>query len=256
MPNYHFQVKTISRGKGRSVTNMVSYISGRNLYDCHEDKTYYKHRQDVLYCRIFLPSCAPLKFFDLQYLCNAIDKSEVRYDARTAREFVGSLPNELTQRELEQIVHTFIRSNFVSHRLCAVAAIHEGRNIEDPSKNNPHVHIIVTTRMVDSNGFSKTKDREQNDRKYINIWRKQWADLQNQAYERNDLDIRVSHLSLEVQGIEREPTIHLNLADYQREKRGEQTLAGNKKRAIKKRNEDRLRVKRERECERTIDRDR
>lgn len=56
------------------------------------------------------------------------------------------------------------------------------------------------------------------------------------------MDIRVSHESLEVQGIrDREPTIHLSRIDWQREMHGERTLAGDRKRAIKERNEDRIR---------------
>ena len=38
MANYHFQVDIVSRGKGRSVTGLASYISGRKLYDCYDDK--------------------------------------------------------------------------------------------------------------------------------------------------------------------------------------------------------------------------
>ena len=213
-------------------------------------KTYYKYRKDVLYKHIFLPSCAPPEFYDLQYLCNAIDNSESRRDARTAREFVGSLPNELPLSELQKIVRDFVRENFVLHGLCAVTAIHEGRNEADRSKNNPHVHIIVPTREVKSDSFGNN-NREPDDRKYINIRRKHWADLQNQAYERNDLDIRISHLSLEAQGMDREPLSHLTPADFRREKRGERTLAGDRKREIKERNEVRLRDERDRE--RTID---
>ncbi len=56
------------------------------------------------------------------------------------------------------------------------------------------------------------------------------------------MDIRVSPLSLEVQGVrDREPTIHLSRIDFQKEKNGERTVAGNRKRAIKKRNKERSR---------------
>ncbi len=76
----------------------------------------------------------------------------------------------------------------------------------------------------------------------MNIWREQWAYVQNRAYERNRLDIRVSHESLEVQGRrDREPTIHLSRIDWQKEERGERTSAGDRKRAIRERNEKRVR---------------
>lgn len=237
MPNYHFEIKNVSRGKARSITRSASYITGKKLYDEYEKSTCYSHRQDVLYYGIFQPSPAPPDFYNLQNLCTEIDRAEKRYDARTAREFIGSLPNELPSQELIQIVKEYIECNFVKYGLCAVAAIHEGRNNSDPEKNNPHVHILVSTRTVGADGFNQKKDRERNNRKYVEIWREQWAQVQNRAYERNGYDIRVSHESLEVQGKkDREPTIHLSRIDWQKEKKGEHTSAGDKKRAITEHN--------------------
>jgi len=238
MANYHLEIKNISRGQGRSITNSISYITGRNLKDCYSDKTYCYQRKDVLYYKIFQPPNAPPEYSDLQCLCDAINNSEKRRDARTAREFIGSLPNELPLYELTKIIREYINQSFISQGLCAVAAIHEGRNKDDPFKNNPHTHIIVSTRAVGPNGFSKMKDREHDKREYIRIWRKSWADVQNYAYERNRLDIRVSHESLEVQGICRKPVPHLTRMDWQREQRGERTPAGDKRREIERRNKE------------------
>ena len=165
----------------------------------------------------------------------------MRWDARTARQFIASLPNELPPGELVRIVHEFIEGSFLPYNLCAVAAIHRGRSCDDPSRDNPHVHVIVPTRPVRENGFSERKDREHDKREYINIWREQWAAVQNRAYERNGLDIQVSHERLEVQGRgDREPTIHLSRIDWQKEQRGERTPAGDRKRAIRSRNEMRI----------------
>lgn len=244
MANFHLEISAISRGKCQSVTNSVSYISGEKLHDGYTDKIYYNTRHDVLHYKIFLPNNAPLEFYHLQNLCYEIDKAERRYDARTAREFKGSLPNELSFPEQSRIVQEYIYNNFISHGLCAIAAIHEGKNADDPKRNNPHVHIIVPTRSVGPDGFSKKKKRELDKREYITIWREEWANVQNRAYERNGLDIRVSHESLEVQGIkDREPTIHLSRIDWQREMHGERTSVGDRKRAIKERNEERIRQK-------------
>ena len=241
MSNYHFEVTIISRGKGRSVTSSVSYISGRALHDIHNGKTYYKHREDLAWQKIFLPDHAPAEFRQLQHLCDEIECAEMRWDARTARQLTASLPNELPLGELVRIVHEFVADNFTSQGLCTVAAIHRKHNHHDPKKNNPHVHMIVPTRPVGPDGFCKLKDREHYKRKYITIWREQWATVQNRAYERNGLDIQVSHESLEAQGKhDREPTIHLSRIDWQKEQRGERTPAGDRKRAVKERNQRRI----------------
>lgn len=248
MANYFLRVNDISR-RNHSITNLISYISGTQLYDYDIDKPFNNSkRSDVLYWNIFLPPNAPKEFTDIQTYCKEIDKSEKRYDARTAKEFIGSLPNELPFDECKRIVEEFIDSNFTSCGLSAIAAIHEGVNKKDPSRNNPHVHIFVSTRTVDSNGFSKKKYREINKREYIFKWRESWADLQNRAYERNGLDTRVSHERLETQGIDREPTNYLSVIDWHREKRGQRTEAGDLRREIVKRNKNRSRQKKRQHC--------
>lgn len=61
----------------------------------------------------------------------------------------------------------------------------------------------------------------------------------NRAYERAKLPLRGRRGSLEVQGeYDREPTIHLSRIDWQKEKKGERTVAGDRKREIKARNEE------------------
>ena len=86
-------------------------------------------------------------------------------------------------------------------------------------KSNPHVHIIVSTRTVGPEGFNPKKDREHNQRSYIEIWRRAWARVQNRAYERCHVKKRVSHESLRVQGVERKPTRHVSYVDLQRGER-------------------------------------
>jgi len=253
MANYHFETTVISRSKGRSVTGSASYICGRTLHDSYKNRTYHNPRKDVLWQKIFLPDHAPPELRELQHLCDEIEQAEVRWDARTARQFIASLPNELPPGELVRIVREFVERNFLPCDLCAIAAIHRGRSREDPSKDNPHVHIIVPTRPVGESGFSERKDREHDKREYITIWREQWAAVQNRAYERNGLDIQVSHESLEAQGKDdREPTIHLSRIDWQKEQRGERTPVGDRKRAIRERNQMRI-LQQEMEQQREIE---
>ena len=105
-------------------------------------------------------------------------------------------------------------------------------------------------------GKGKKKDREHDQRKYILVWREQWAQVQNRAYERNGLDIQVSHKSLKGQGItDREPTVYLHFLDHQKELRGERTAAGDRKRAVQRRNEERSQKQKELNREPAIDRE-
>lgn len=96
MANYRLEIGIVNRTKGRTVTGLASYICGRTLYDSYAHKPCYGRRNDVLYYDIFLPRNAPPDFGDLQRLCDKIEEAEIRYDARTARQFIASLPNELS----------------------------------------------------------------------------------------------------------------------------------------------------------------
>ena len=256
MANFHLEVDIISRGKKRPFARAVNYISGQRMRDDYTGQTYYRRRQDVLHLEIIRPDGAPPEFGNLQSLCSAVDKAEKRYDSRTARGYKGSLQNELPVSELAEEVREFVDTNFTSQGLCAIVAIHEGRNIDNPEKNNPHFHIIVPDRPVGSDGFCKKKNREFNKKKYIRIWRESLADILNRAYERNGLALRVSHESNEVLGRDSEPTIHLNRADWEREKNGQSTPRGDEKRAVKGRNQEREEQKRRRQQERQRDWDR
>lgn len=216
---YHMEVSTLSRGKGRSLGASLSYISGKKIHDRYSGKTYRHRRFDLVQCRVYLPPSSPNALRDLQCLCNELNKAEKRKDARTGRLFICSLPNELVPGEWAKIVKDFIEENFVAKGLCAVAAIHRGTNRDFPSKNNPHVHIIVSTRTVGPEGFNPQKDREHDKRCYIEIWRRAWAEVQNRAYERCHIEKRISHESLRVQGIDRKPLRHVNYVDWQRAER-------------------------------------
>ena len=237
IPNYHLEVKNISRRGGGNITQRISYISGQKLHDNYYGQNRYKSRNDVLFRCIYLPSGAPPEYNDIQFLCNEINNVEKRCDARTAKEFIGSLPNELSKEECIKIVNEFVKENFQFKGLAAIAAIHEGRNTEDKSRNNPHVHILVTTRALGADGFSAKKYRDLDRRENIKKWRKGWEVLQNRAYERNGLDIRVSCESLKTQGIDRKPLSYMPVADWQKEKNGQHTPSGDKRRKVVRKNE-------------------
>lgn len=223
--NYHLEVSTISRHNPphktatRSVARAFSYICGETVHDKYSGKTYRYHRTDLVGYEIYLPGYKLEGSGNLQRLCDEINKVEKRKDARTGRLFICSLPNELMPGEWARIVNEFIQENFVSQGLCAVAAIHRGKLPSNHPKSNPHVHIIVSTRTVGPEGFNPKKDREHNQRSYIEIWRRAWARVQNRAYERCHVKKRVSHESLRVQGVERKPTRHVSYVDLQRGER-------------------------------------
>lgn len=234
MAIYGFDMRTISRLRGESVSKAAAYILRANIFDPYSGKThYYASGKDLLYSEVLVPDHAPKELLDLNILLTAIDLAERRYDARTGRVVRLTLPNnkEFSDEERFALARVYVKEAFVSQGMCAIMAIHAGENI-DPTKNNPHAHVLLTDRPVDSNGFCVRKNRDWNQTEQLHRWRALWAEIQNRAFHEKGLEIRVSHESLEVQGIDRQPTHPLGRAATALERKGIQTEIGNRNREI------------------------
>jgi len=110
-------------------------------------------------------------------------------------------------------VRDYIKENFVDKGMCADFAIH------DKQDGNPHAHIMLTTREVSKNGF-EGKNRDWNKTEYLEQWREKWADICNERLKAQGINERIDHRTLEAQGIDREPTIHIGVTAKAMEKAG------------------------------------
>lgn len=200
MSHYIFHAGIVARSQGKSFSGALSYNSGCAIKDIRSGEVRRNERDDVLSCKIYCPGNTPEKMRTLQGLSDSVELAENRRNSQDARSLICALPNELPFDELQRIVENFVIENFVNDGFIAVAAIHEGCNKEDPSRNNPHAHILVTMRKVDGNGFCKHKDREHNSKKCLIRWRNSLEREINRAYERNNIPERVSSKSYKVQG--------------------------------------------------------
>lgn len=265
MALYSFSVKPISRLKGASIVKVASYQSRGKLHDEREGVSYdFSHKTDLVYTEIFLPSDAPTEFLDRQLLWNAVDKSEKRYDARTGRAIIAALQNELPLDAQIKAIREFIIEAFVKKGMCADLAIHRGHRKDKSlmegehakgSSNNPHLHILLTDRPIERKEFCAKKNRDWNKTVCVRQWRELWEEVQNKEFEKNGLDIRVSHESLEIQGIDREPTKHLGRKTMEMKRRGKETSRDSENRAIEARNNDRENRKHQRRLEREQERE-
>lgn len=140
--------------------------------------------------------------------------------------------------------------------MCADLAIHKGQRENDShikndlSQSNPHIHILLTDRPIEFKGFCTKKNRDWNNKNLVRQWRELWEKVQNKALEKNDLKIRVSHESLDIQGIDREPKKHIGRKATEMKRRGIETNRDNENRSIETRNKDRVNRKYQRQLER------
>ena len=181
--------------------------------------------------RYLLPEGAPERLGDRTTLWNEVERVEKRKDAQLSREVMIALPAELSHGQKQKLAREYVQAEFVGKGMIADIGYH------DFDSHNPHAHIMLTMRSVDREGFGKKK-RAWNQRAAIAAHRQAWAEHANQALERAGYAERIDHRSLEDQGVEREPQIHLGAKVMEMEARGISTQVAAESRRISKVNRD------------------
>jgi len=209
MAIYHCSVKIIGRSSGRSSVASSAYRAGQKMTNERDGITHdYTRKSGVAHSEIMLPAHAPEAYKDRAKLWNTVEKIERRLDSQTAREVEVALPIEFSMDENIQVVRNYITDNFTSKGMCADLTIHD-------NKGNPHAHIMLTMREVSPSGFEK-KNRDWNNKILLEQWRENWANECNRALAEKGAQSRIDHRSLDAQGLERMPTIHVGRSSIRR----------------------------------------
>ena len=211
MAIYHLSVKAISRSAGRSATAAAAYRAGCKIADERTGEIHdYTRKGGVQSADLVLPDGAPEWAFDRSALWNAAESAEKRKDACVAREFEVALPAELFAKSRKRLALEFAKE-MANREGCAVdVAIHAPDKKGDD--RNYHAHILRTTRKVAASGLGDKLDTEKAGRKRaddLQAVRARWAEMVNEALERDGHIEQVDHRSLNAQGVDREPTKHL-----------------------------------------------
>ena len=257
IPCPHFNITIIARGKvkGKSAVGAAAYQSGDKIYSEYEHE--WKsgdHLERIIHKEILLPPNAPEKYRDRATLWNAVDASETKATAQTARRIIMALPKELTQEQNIELIRNYCQTSFVDRGMIADFAVH------DDEKGNPHAHVLLTMRSLNEQGEWNPKTRTEfildengepiqttngkfkrrcvswdgwNDRGNCEIWRHEWEVMQNVALEKAGREERIDMRSFERQGIELAPTVHLGPAASALEKKGIHTELGDHNRIVK-----------------------
>ena len=232
MAIFSMRMQVIGRSSGRSATAAAAYRSGEEVRDERTGRVHdYTGKTDIYGSEILLPEGAPERLGDRVALWNEVERVEKRKDAQLSREVMIALPAELSHWQRQALTREYVQAEFVSEGMIADIGYH------DFDSHNPHAHIMLTMRSIDSDGFGKKK-REWNKKSAISAHRQVWAEYANQALERAGYEERIDHRSLEEQGVEREPQIHLGAQVMEMEAKGIQTRVGDESRRISKVNRD------------------
>lgn len=207
----------IGRAKGHTAVKAAAYRSGTRLHDARIGLTAdYSHRaSEVAHSEILLPADAPEALRDRETLWLSIeaaeDKSTRRSTAQLAKDHIIALPRELTLAQQIQLAKDFAQSQFVQHGVAV------DLNVHLHSADNPHAHLMTTTRTIDADGIGK-KARKLNGGFYNGQrlpeeeqLRHRWADFQNAWADNHGIDLSVTNNNGEwTAEVHRGPTKHMD----------------------------------------------
>lgn len=247
MAIYFLNLKSFGRGAGSSAVSAAAYRAGERIRDERTGKTYdHSDRQDVLHKEIIVPNQFAADEMswakDRASLWNAAESAESRRNARVAREYLVALPAELPPDARIDLVAGFSRELVERYRFALDIAIHAPRDYPGSDRRNFHAHLLATTREVTLEGLGAKTPLEWSDtnRRRIGLGpavgellyvREHWAMAANAALERAQVHSRIDHRTLQAQGIDREPSLHIPRAAFEMERHGYHSVVAERLRA-------------------------
>nr|CRY97061.1 hypothetical protein [uncultured prokaryote] len=194
---YSASVKPVSRSSGRSATAAAAYRNAERIIDERTGDIHdYTRRSGVDHVESFAPvGMAPQSGSELW---NKAEAAEVRKNARVAREVLVALPHELDQVQRRELAKSIAQGLADRYGTAGTLAVHQPDRAGD--NRNHHVHILMTTRRLDTSGQLGEKTRELDDVKRgpqeVEWIRAMIEDRTNQSLERAGVEARVDRRSL------------------------------------------------------------
>ena len=204
MAIHYVRASIIKRSEGRSAVAAAAYRSGEKLTDGNGREFDYSNKEDIKHNEILLPAGAASWTHDRGELWRNAEAMETRKDSRLAREITLALPKELSKSAHVTSVRDYSCDTYVLKGMVVDYAIH------NKGDGNPHAHIMLTTRKLSSDGFSKKVSREWNDKKLgKKMLRDAWESHVNRTLERQGRSERIDSRSYQERGSIDEPSKHI-----------------------------------------------
>jgi hypothetical protein len=219
---YHLTVSHGSRSSGQSAVAKLAYVSRVERY---AQRAGLQHVESAN-----LPAWAN---DDASAFWQAVDEHS-RANGRLYTEIEFALPKELSPQQGLELARemAWTMSARAEGQVPFTMAVHS-------DGNNPHVHLVLSSRIDDDKERPTTKDwfnqvaskrstktvggaptwSRETDKDWLEKVRGQWADLANRALEKAQHQERVDHRSYARRGIDQAPTMHEGWAPKPRELR-------------------------------------
>lgn len=193
----HFQVNAISRGKGASVIAKAAYNSGSKLNTADGQLFAYTAKGGIRHRALILSRPSTDASISRQAFWQAVDASEKRKDACLAREFVGSLPCELSYEQNRSLAQNFAQAIIARYGVQgADLAIHYPTRWRPTATHheNPHLHLLIPDRNTQGKKLGMNHNRNE-----IFALRELWEKSVNTALAAAGHDARISMKTNEAQ---------------------------------------------------------
>ena len=236
-------MQTISRSDGRSAVAAAAYRAASRLIAADGRVFDFRRKQGVMARQIFVPEGSPP--IDRQDLWLMAEKNEKRKNSTLAREMDMAIPVELTRQERFKLTAQFCQWLAQEYQVAVDCCMH--RKDRNDQEENPHIHIMFTTRRYSPEGTLGAKTRELDDLKtrkmHLLLIREKWADFCNEYLQFYGKII--DHRSFKDQGIDALPQIHVGSAATTMARRGLETERGALNRDIQNTNSEILQLQQE-----------
>lgn len=196
MAIYRCEIKTFSRSKGQTAIAAAAYRAGLSITNEATGLiSDYSRRRGVDLSAIVAPRGSPAWAQDPSKLWQAVENSETRKNSTVAREFLVSLPHELSASQRRELADDLASSLVERFGFAVQYSIHKPDRGSDD--RNHHVHILASTRKLEADGFTdKTRELDEIKGGAVPEVREMVAGIVNRHMQAAGLAETVSHLSL------------------------------------------------------------
>ncbi len=222
MALFHLNVSSIGKAAGSSAVAAAAYRSCTLLSQFITDSKTglsialehnYSNKKGLAFSQIFAPRGLDEWCYDREKLWNKVEETETHIKGRYARDLKLALQIEFSLEQNIQLLSEYVENVFIKDGIIADVNIH----MDDP--NNPHAHIMLTTRNLEQNDNGEwrfgNKKRLLDSNGWLVYIRSSWAEINNKYFAMLGIDKTISHESYQTRGLDFiKSTIHEGAARH------------------------------------------
>lgn len=198
----------LRRGESGGFIRAIAYCHGRDLIDPRTGSRHdFSGHDDVDRVFVVAPSGAAAWASDAGEVAVRFERAARQYNAQLGRRLWAAIPNELSVAGQDRVADRFAAAIVETWGVVAVGAIHGRRKLSRRGNRNIHLHLNVTNKRPEGEGFS-TVIRSMNNFTLFKEWRQLWELVVNEELAREGFAARIDMRSYEERGHNLEPQIH------------------------------------------------